>query len=575
MVIKKEIAVQLPKAESEDSGQSPVLIVGGGPVGLSASLMLSYHGVRSLLVEQHPGTTVYPKARLINARTMEIFRQLGLEGAVRTIAIPHTHDLILTTSLAAKELARFPAETVNPEPVREWSPTWGCTITQEVLEPVLLSMARQSQLAHFQFSTQLASFTQFDDGVQATLLHRPSGRVRQVRARFLIGADGSHSTVRDALGIRLVGEPVLKYYVNILFRADLSPWTRDREINIASIINPQAPGLLLYNGADRWRFSTFYYPEKGQRPEDFTPEYCTQLIRIAVGALDLTVALDDIKPWNDAALVAEHFSDRRVFLAGDATHQMSPMGGFGMNVGIQDAHNLAWKLAAVLGDYAAPALLETYETERQPVSRAIVEQMVRNSQTLQKVVMGDGSSTPATPQAHTQTGRPELGREHGLVFGAIYDSAAIVADDTSPVQLPDPVHNYTPGSRPGSRAPHVWLERQGQRLSTLDLFGRQFTLLAGGRGQTWCEAARSLSESLHVPIQAYTIGSGGELADPGSNWATTYGVDQDGAVLIRPDGYVAWRTPSMKAEPGQEIKLALLATLGFQPIQQLQNMQHV
>ncbi len=570
MEIKKEIAVPLPKANGDDSGKIPVLIVGAGPVGLSTSLLLSYHGIRSLLVEQHPGTTVYPKARLINARTMEIFRQLGLEQAVRTIAIPHTHDLILTTSLAAKETVRFPAETVNPEPVKEWSPTWGCTITQEVLEPVLLAKARQSKLAHFQFSTQLVSFTQFDDGVQATLLHRPSGRVRQVCARYLIGADGSHSTVRDTLGIRMVGEPVLKYYVNILFRADLSPWTRDREINIASITNPQAPGLLLFNGADRWRFSTFYYPEKGQRPEDFTPDYCKQLIRVAIGVPELAVELDDIKPWNDAALVAEHFSDRRVFLAGDSTHLMSPMGGFGMNVGIQDAHNLAWKLAAVIANDGAPALLDTYETEREPVSRAIVEQMARNSQTMQKVVMGSGNSTPTSTPAQTQPGRPELGREHGLVFGAIYDSTAIVADGASPVQLPDPVHNYLPSARPGSRAPHVWLERQGQRISTVDLFGHQFILLAGGRGQAWCEAARSLSESLHVPIKAYTIGSGAEIADPGNNWAVTYGIDQDGAVLIRPDGYVAWRSASAQEKPKEAIEMALKLVLSRQSALQTQ-----
>lgn len=569
-IIKKQSDARIAKRNRNTEDKIPVLIVGGGPVGLSSSLLLSYYGIRSLLVEQHPGTTIYPKARLINARTMEIFRQLGLEQTIRAIAIPHTHDLIVTTSLANREIVTIPAETVNPEPVKEWSPTWGCTITQEVLEPELLAQARQSKLAQFQFSTQLASFTQNDEGVQATLIHRPSGRVRQVCARYIIGADGSHSTVREALGIPMVGEPVLKYYVNILFRADLSTWMHDREINIASITNPQAPGLLLYNGADRWRFSTFYYPEKGQRPEDFTPEHCRQLICMAVGVPELTVELDDIKPWSDAALVAEHFSDRRVFLAGDSTHIMSPMGGFGMNVGIQDAHNLAWKLAAVLVDYGKPALLETYETERKPVSRAIVEQMARNSQTMQKVVLGSGNSAPASTPAQPTPGRPELGREHGLVFGATYDSTAIVTDGTSPVLLPDPVHNYIPNSRPGSRAPHVWLERDGERVSTLDLFGGEFTLLAGAQGQSWCDAARAVSRALYIPIRSFKVGAGGELADPSGAWAELYGVEEDGAVLVRPDGYVAWRCATANKEPTEELEMALRTMLSRQPAFQRQ-----
>src|SRR5512142_660173 len=184
------------KMDRHPPAKIPVLIIGGGPIGLSMSLLLSRHGVRSLLVEQHPGTSTYPKARLINARTMEIFRELGIEPAVRSIAIPHTHDLVITSSLAGKEILVMPAETVNPERVKDWSPSWGATITQEVFEPVLLAQARQYTQAQIRFGMQLASVEQQEEYVLATLVHRLTGRVKQVRARYLIGADGSHSMVR-------------------------------------------------------------------------------------------------------------------------------------------------------------------------------------------------------------------------------------------------------------------------------------------------------------------------------------------------------------------------------------------
>ncbi len=554
----------LPKAHSEDLAEIPVLIAGGGPVGLTTSLLLSRHGIRSLLVEQHPGTSAFPKARMINARTMEIFRQVGIESAVREIAIPHTRNLVVAHSLAGKEIARMPIETLIPEPVRDWSPTSGCTSTQEILEPVLIAQARRLEPAQIRFSTQLASFEQHEDDVLATLVHRPSGRVTQVRARYLIGADGNHSAVREALGIRMLGRPVIAHRVDIAFRADLSRWVGDREINICIIANPEAAGLLLYNGGDRWRYTAFYDPARGQRPEDFTPERCVQLIRIAVGAPELTLELGEIMPWDDGALVAERFYDRRVFLAGDATHVMSPTGGFGMNVGIQDAHNLAWKLAAVLKGWGAPSLLASYEAERAPVSRVMIEQMARNVDSIRPTAASGANGSPAPASA----GRPELPREHGLVFGVTYDSTIIAPDGTAPIQVDNPVTDYKPSARPGSRAPHVWLYRGSERISTLDLFGREFILLAGAQGQAWCDAAQAISSSLGMPVQTFRTSLDGDWADPGHVWAKTYGVEENGAVLVRPDGYVAWRCAASKAESIAEIEMALGTALARQPVRQ-------
>ncbi|HEX9028963.1 MAG TPA: FAD-dependent monooxygenase [Anaerolineales bacterium] len=542
----------------------PVLIIGGGPVGLSASMLLTQHGIHSLLVEQHSGTSIFPKARLINTRTMEIFRQLAIEQAIRKIEIPDARNFILGRSLAGEELDRKPMQQVIPEFVQEWSPTWGCTTSQDILEPTLLAQARQRTKAHIHFNTQLISLEQNDDAVHATLVHRRSGRVQQVSAQYLIGADGAHSAVREALEIRMLGKPVLAHRIHIQFKADLSRWVRDRQISICYITNPDATGNLYFYGGNRWIYQVFYDPDRGERPEDFPPERCMQLIRTAVGVPDLLAELGEIKPWSDAALVAERFYDRRIFLEGDAAHLMSPTGGFGMNVGIQDAHNLAWKLAAVLKGWAGPALLASYEAERLPVSRMMTEQMARN---LAHVPGGPGAdrtnSTSSSPGILPKPGS----NEHNLVFGVTYHSAVIIPDGTAPSGVANPVSAYQPSAQPGNRAPHVWIQRAGEQISTLDLFGPAFTLLAGAQGQAWVQAARSVSRAMGIPVHAYPVGPQGEVIAPDHAWARAYGVEEDGAVLVRPDGYVVWRCATLKTKPVLELEMALRTALAAQPIQ--------
>lgn len=541
----------------------PVLIVGGGPVGLSASILLSDHGIRSMLVDQHPGTSTDPKARLINARTMEVFRQAGIENAVAALDIPHARNIVVARRLAGEELFRGPMEKVVSEVLQAWSPSCGCTTAQDILEPVLLGHAQRRAPAQVRFSTQLASFVQHNDHVLATLVHRPTGRVQQVRAQYLIGADGSRSAVRESLGIRMLGQPFLTYHVNILFRADLSPWVAGREINMCIITDPDGPGQLYFYGGHRWRFSATYDPSRGQRPEDFTPDRCLQLVRLAVGAPELDVQLLDIVPWHDSELVAERFHDRRVFLVGDAVHLMSPAGGFGMNVGIQDAHNLAWKLAAVISGWAPPASLASYEAERRPVALSMVDQMARNmrSRIAPDPYAVHSSASPDAP--HPPMDRADVGREHNLVFGVTYDSPLIVSDGTSPLQVANPVTDYSPSARPGSRAPHVWLDRNGERLSTLDLFGRGFVLLTGSSGEAWRAAARQSPGRSVVPLLAFAIGPDGDFTCPDGLLSAKYGIDEDGAVLVRPDGYVAWRSRSGVSDPGRVLDQAIATAVGF------------
>jgi putative polyketide hydroxylase len=538
----------------------PVLIVGGGPVGLFASILLSHHGVPSLLVERHTGTSLYPKARLINTRTMEIFRQCGLEQAVREISLPpeQSRHAIWARTLVGEEFQRRTIVTLIPDLSEGVSPTFGCTSSQEVLEPVLLTCARQFNLGQVHFGSELTTFVQDGSGVSATILDREQGAQTQVRAQYLIGADGAHSRVREVLGIPMVGPVGLGYSMNILFRADLSRWVAGRSINLAFIQHPDAPGVLLaVNGVDRWYFQAFYSPAAGQRAEDFTPERCIALLRTAVGVPDLPIEVLRAVPWSPAARVAARFRAGRVFLAGDAAHEMTAAGGFGMNTGIQDAHNLAWKLTAVLGEWAGPPLLETYEREREPVDRWITEQTLRNLASLRRV--GTGATEKDTSM---HDGRQEFFHEQGMVFGATYESTAVVPEGMALPEVANPVTEYIPAAHPGCRAPHVWLERAGQLLSTLDLFGTEFVLLAAQAGRAWCQAAAEVAQTRHVPLQAFTVGPEGDLVDPDESWATTYGVENEGAVLVRPDGHVAWRYRSSVAHPGQALQGVLASVLG-------------
>jgi 2-polyprenyl-6-methoxyphenol hydroxylase-like FAD-dependent oxidoreductase len=529
----------------------PVLIVGGGPVGLSTSILLSHHGVASLLVEKHAGTSIHPKARFVNARTMEVFRQVGVEQAMRDVALPEARNAIAARSLAGEVLASRPVETMIAESVKDWSPTSGCTSTQDVFEPVLLAQARDRlpPSAQIRFHAELVEFERADDHVIATVLDRRTQQTRSVRARYLIGADGARSRVRDGLGIAMHGRPALSHSVNVLFRADLTRWTADRSINVCFIANPDAPGLLLHNGGDRWRFTAFYQPEKGDKPEDFTDERCLELVRTAVGVPDLAVELGPTFAWSAALLIAERFGDGRVFLVGDAAHLMPPAGGFGMSAGIQSAHNLAWKLAAVLNGWADPTLLATYDAERAPISRQLADQMTRNE-----------SAARAAPAARSPLGRPEFFREHGLVFGAAYESGAVVSDGTTAVAVENPTTDYVQSARPGGRAPHVWLERRGERVSTLDLFGLGFVLLAGAGGRAWCDAADEIG-ARGIPLQAFCVGRSGDLVDQDDAWAETYGVGRDGAVIVRPDGHVAWRCAASTPHPKAEIERVLSSVL--------------
>ena len=341
----------------------PVLIVGGGPVGLTASLMLSRLGIKSLLVERHPGTAIHPKARGINARTMEVFHQQGIEDEVRAAGLPPNKVgfIVWTKTLAGEEIERRVPWGQSTQRA-EVTPVRACLCAQDYLEPVLRRCAERQPLGTLRFDTELTTFEQSDSGVTATITNTKTGASEQVSSQYLIAADGAQSRVRNALGIAMQGQKDVYDSVNVLLEADLRPWTQDRPAALYFIENEEMRATFLtINAHDRWGFLVNSLRAHGQKPEDFTPEYSTAMIRRAVGVPDLPVKVLGVAPWVASAHVAERYRAGRVLLAGDAAHEMPPTGGFGMNTGVQDVQNLAWKLAAVLkgeGDIGAARHLQ-------------------------------------------------------------------------------------------------------------------------------------------------------------------------------------------------------------------------
>jgi 2-polyprenyl-6-methoxyphenol hydroxylase-like FAD-dependent oxidoreductase len=530
----------------------PVLIVGGGPVGLTASILLSRAGVRSLLAERHPGTAIHPKARAINARTMEMYRQCGVEAGIRAagLAPEHTGLIVWTRTLAGEEIERRVPWRAGPQSALV-SPVRNCLCAQDDLEPVLRRHAEEQPGAELRFATELTACEQDTEGVTATLRNGAGGALEQVRADYVIAADGAQSPLRRMLGMSMLGREDVYESVNILINADLRRWTTHRPAALYFVENPKLRATFLtINGADRWGFLVNSLSTYGYQVSDFTPHHCVELVRLAAGVDDLAVTILGIAPWTASARVAEQYRVGRIFLAGDAAHEMPPTGGFGLNTGVQDVHNLAWKLAAVLQG-ADPALLGTYHDERQPVGKTITEQSLNNS-----ISMGRMQSA-----ASAVTARPEYLNEQGMIFGATYTSAAVVPDGTPPPALTNAVTDYVPSARPGGRPPPGWLTRKGTRISTIDLVGNGFVLLAGARGKAWSEPARRLASTLPVRVDALVVGDG-ELDDPDRQWAAVYEVDDAGAVLIRPDGYVAWRSRSMPGDPATALSAALGGILG-------------
>jgi len=536
------------KSTSSYDETTRVLIVGGGLVGLSTSLFLSWHGISSLLVERHPGTAIHPRAPGFTPRTMELFRSVGIENAIRQAEPPVilAGKTLLVESLVGQEFDSY-LEDISTLFITDASPTQGSAIAQDVLEPVL--RARAEQLGgDLRFGTELVSFEQAEEGITATIRQRESGNTRTVRAQFLVAADGSHSRIREQLGIGTHGAASLFHCISMIFEADLMELFRQRHAIMCFLSNDTiASGALVpYPGSaartDLYRLDVGYDPEE-ETLADYPEARCLQLIRAAVGIPDLPVRLKTVLTYEAVALVADRFQQGRVFLVGDAARSQPPSGGLGGNTGIAEAHNLAWKLAAVLRGEAGEALLATYDAERRPLADYTAGQTALLSQ--QRQTEGSVGITVDIVM---------------LNAGYRYNAGAFVWEaGEEKLPLVKPPDQWT--GEPGTHAPHLWLQREGKPISTLDLFGSHFVLLVGPQGLHWKEAARSTKEALYLPLDSYQIGGdAGDLIDAGHKFCDAYGITATGAVIVRPDGFIAWRSRATE-ELEQEVEQALMQAL--------------
>jgi 2-polyprenyl-6-methoxyphenol hydroxylase-like FAD-dependent oxidoreductase len=521
------------RGASADGLDAPVLIAGGGLVGLSTAMFLAQHGVASLAVERLTETSPLPRAAFFHMRTMEMFRSAGVEDEVRRRSAEDFEPegaLVVMDSLAGKRLADLIAN-LN-EGVDALSPCRRLFVNQPGLEPILRARALTAG-ANVLTGYEVIGVSQDADGVRMRIKELASGAERELRGRYLVGADGAHSVVRDAIGATMEGRGVFSNSVTIYFSADLRRFLEGKALSIIYINNPLLGGFFRMSSDFQRGFlvvNTVGDPKQdpvaaANAAADVSEARLKQFVSSGIGDPAVEVRIDGMSRWRAVSDVASRYRDRRIFIAGDSAHLMPPNGGFGGNTGIHDAHNLAWKLAAVLDGVAAPSLLDTYEIERRPVGRFTVEQAYTRYVTRTATYLG---ATDYEPIAH----------DFEIELGGLYDSPAVVGEGGAPAVHADP--RETAG-RPGARAPQVWLERAGRRVSTLDLSTGAFVLLAGPRGEAWRVAARAVAAGFPgLKLEAHRVGGDG-LADPEGRFAAAFGITPSGAVLIRPDGYVAWR----------------------------------
>lgn len=517
---------------------APVLVVGAGPAGLVTAIGLARQGVRPLVIERHPSTSIFPRATGVSTRSMEIFRGWGIDEDVRRGGWRVIPRQATVRSLADRDPREEPLGFPDEAASLAVSPATAAVSPQDHLEPVLVRTLRELG-GEVRFSTELASFRQDGDGVDTVLHDRVTGARVDIRVGYLVGADGHRSTVRTTLGIPMEGPDDLGRFLSILFRADLAEVLGDRVYGLYMVERPGGPPVIVVpSGADDRFVMGIPLPpdiDDAAIAVAFAPERCLAMVRAATGRPNLPVEILATSAFAFSAQVATRLRDGRAMLVGDAAHRMTPRGGRGMNTAIADGYDLGWKLAWVIRGLADPSLLDTYEAERGPVGRRNVALSISP---------GGG------------------GTEDGLLedLGVVVRSASII-DDGTPEPTGSGTAGFVPDARPGARAPHAWLGLGDRRLSTLDLFGRGFVLVSAGEGAAWRSAARTVAGPHPAgAVEVHVVGE--QLVDLDGGVAATYGLEPGGAVLVRPDGIVAWRCRQAPQDPAASLARAMATATG-------------
>jgi 2,4-dichlorophenol 6-monooxygenase len=584
-----------------------VLICGGGGCGLAAAVMLADLGVDSLLVERHPGTSVMPKAHILNVRTMEIFSQFGLAEDVYRIGAPQERNSMVRwfTSLGGDEpwdrQELFATDAWGGGALREHyrclSARRHGNVPQILLEPLLRHHAEDRNPGRILFSHALEHVRQGDEAVEAEICDQVSGEASRVSARYLIAADGG-KTIGSQLGVSLIGPEPFIHTVSVYFRADLSPYLDDDDSLIRLFLRPNVDGTWIRTGCvahgptrwdrhcEEWTVSVTLHP--AERDRKYSDEAAANAVRERLNLPDLDLDVIRITRWSIEAVVADAYRVGDVFLAGDAAHRHSPMGGLGLNTGIQDAHNLAWKLAAVVRGDAEDVLLDSYELERRPVGQRNVDFSTAAYFNHLGVSAGFGAM-PGAPPEHNQavlrtlfsdtadgaTRRVQLRgffttlrmefEAADIDLGFEYSESPVVVPDGTPAPARDPAgHVYHQVARPGHRLPHAWLDRYGELVATHDLVRPgAFTLLTAEDDTGWSRAAEGLRSRTGLDIQVERIAPDADLRDRFGDWGGALrGHDEGGALLVRPDGHVGFRALAAPDDSSRDLSRALSVCLG-------------
>ncbi|MGF7121853.1 FAD-dependent oxidoreductase [Rhodococcus sp. BE178] len=575
-----------------------VLVIGSGPAGGSAALLLATYGVDTMLVNKYGWVANTPRAHITNQRTLEVLRDLGVEAEALAQGTPQDMmgDTVLCTSLAGEEIGRISTWGAGEAHLSEYSSASPCPmidLPQTYMEPILVTNAAERG-AKCRFDTEFVSLEQDSDGVTATLRDRLRGDEYTVRAKYLIGADGARSVVAEQIGLPIAGRSGVGGSMNICFTADLSRYCEHRPSVLYWAMRPGAHmggiGMGLIRMVRPWNewLLTWGYDIEGE-PPTLDEDEARRIVLDLLGDDSIDVQIDSTSLWTVNHSYATEYSRGRVFCAGDAVHRHPPSNGLGSNTSIQDSFNLAWKLAAVIRGDAGPALLESYSAERAPVGKQIVDRANLSRDQFGPIfealgISGgsdeDGIETGlAMCRAETAEGAArrralidaiELKNyefnAHGVELNQRYASSATVPDSSAEEEwVRDRELFAKPTTRPGAKLPHAWLvDGDGLRRSTLDVVGRgQFSVVTGLSGGVWERAAAAAAEKLDIPIRSVRIDTPG-LRDAYGRWARLREIAEDGVLLVRPDGYVAWRrntSPNDEATATAELTVALTAVL--------------
>ena len=573
-----------------------VLIVGTGPAGASAAALLSTYGIPNMVINKFGWTARTPRAHITNQRTMEVFRDLGVEAEAISLAAPAElmGENTYCESLAGDEFGRIHTWGTHPQRAADYelsSPTRMCDLPQNLAEPMLIKTAalRGSKV---RFDTEYVSHRQYKNHVTTTLRDRLTGTNFTVKSKYLIGADGANSRVLDDAKLPVEGDMGLSGSINMVFEADLSKYVAHRPSVLYWVIQPGSNigglgiGVVrMVRPWNKWLAIWGYDIEQG--PPEVSNEFATSIVHNLIGDDTIDVKIEATSTWTVNNAWASNNTNGRVFCMGDATHRHPPTNGLGSNTSIQDAFNLCWKLAMVLRGQADASLLDTYNDERTPVAEQIVKRANKslgdfppilgalgilsasNPEEMRANMSGRKASTAAAAKQrealqHAINSTHYVYNAHGVEMNLRYSSSAVVPDGSKdPGFKRDAELYHEHSSRPGAPIPHAWLQRGKEKISTIDLCGQgAFSLVTGTGGEAWAEAAEALSSELGVAINATVIGPGKEVDDPFGYFARLRETKENGALLVRPDFIVGWRAKKLTKNPKDDLRQALLQILG-------------